>query len=101
MKKRLTKNQFEAVIKDLNIGQQTVEIARGVLVDGQPQTDFIEAMDLSKGAVSQAVNRVWSVYEESNLPDGYERVSVVLPAHKAFVVKRWGEETKKNRESKK
>lgn len=31
----------------------------------------------------------------SSLPPGYERVSVVLPEHRAFLVKRWGEETRK------
>lgn len=31
----------------------------------------------------------------SSLPEGYERVSAVLPEHRAFVVKKWGEETRK------
>ena len=31
----------------------------------------------------------------SSLPAGYERVSAVLPEHRAFVVKKWGEETRK------
>ena len=30
----------------------------------------------------------------SSLPKGYERVSVILPEHRAFIVKRWGDETK-------
>ena len=30
----------------------------------------------------------------SSLPPGYERVSVVLPEHRAFQVKKWGEETR-------
>ncbi|CAD7741863.1 MULTISPECIES: transcriptional regulator [Xanthomonas] len=28
----------------------------------------------------------------SSLPPGYERVSVVLPSQKAYIVKRWGED---------
>lgn len=31
----------------------------------------------------------------TSLPAGYERVCVVLPEHRAFQVKRWGEETRK------
>ena len=34
MKKRLTEAQFQAAIKGLEIGQQTIDIARGVLVEG-------------------------------------------------------------------
>jgi len=30
-----------------------------------------------------------------SLPEGYERVTVVLPEHKAFIVKKWAEETRK------
>lgn len=30
-----------------------------------------------------------------SLPQGFERVSAILPSHKAFVVRRWGEETLK------
>lgn len=29
-----------------------------------------------------------------SLPDGFERISAVLPEHRAFVVKRWNEEAK-------
>ncbi|WP_446920112.1 TrfB-related DNA-binding protein, partial [Klebsiella pneumoniae] len=41
MKKRLTEAQFQEVIKGLEVGQQTIEIARGVLVDGKPQAAFV------------------------------------------------------------
>ena len=41
MKKRLTEAQFQAAIKGLEIGQQTIDIARGVLVDGRPQAEFV------------------------------------------------------------
>ena len=98
MKKRLTETQFQATIKRLEIGQQTLDIARGVLVEGRPQVAFVKALSLSKGAVSQAVNRVWSVYAISNIPEGYERVSVVLPEHKAYIIKKWGEDAWKKRD---
>jgi transcriptional regulator with XRE-family HTH domain len=31
----------------------------------------------------------------SSLPPGYERVSVILPEHRAFIVKKWAEEARK------
>ena len=100
MKKRLTEAQFQACIKGLDVGQQTLEIARGVLVQGQPQAGFVSSLGLTKGAVSQAVHRVWAAFEAKNLPEGYERVSVVLPEHQAYVVKRWAEDAAKKREPK-
>ncbi len=30
----------------------------------------------------------------SDLPEGYERITVVLPGHRAFLAKKWGEEAK-------
>jgi len=88
MKKRLTEAQFQAAIKGLEIGQQTIAIAHGVLVEGRPQAEFVAALGLSKGAVSQAVNRVWTA-SEGGLPEGYERVTAVLPEHQAFIVRKW------------
>ncbi|MCC3262188.1 transcriptional regulator KorA, partial [Paenibacillus polymyxa] len=64
MKKRLTEAQFQTAIKGLEIGQQTLDIARGVLVDGRPQAEFVTSLGLTKGAVSQAVSRVWAAAGE-------------------------------------
>lgn len=49
MKKRLTEAQFQTAIKGLEIGQQTIDIARGVLVDGRPQAEFVTSLGLTKG----------------------------------------------------
>ena len=100
MKKRLTAAQFEACIKGLDVGQQTIDIARGVLVRGEAQAKFASALGLTRGAVSQAVRRVWTAFEANNLPAGYERVSAVLPEHQAYIVKKWAEQAAKERESK-
>jgi TrfB plasmid transcriptional repressor len=99
MKKRLTEAGFQAAIKDLDIGTQTIEIARGVLVEGRQQVEFVNSLGLSKGAVSQAVARVWASARE-HLPDGYERVSAVLPEHQAFIVRKWEADAKRKQESK-
>ncbi|HCM7206518.1 TPA: transcriptional regulator KorA [Salmonella enterica subsp. enterica serovar Typhimurium str. D23580] len=98
MKKRLTEAQFQAAIKGLEVGQQTIDIARGVLVEGVPQASFVTSLNLSRGAVSQAVHRVWAAHEERNLPEGYERVTAVLPEHQAFIVKKWAIEAAKKTE---
>lgn len=96
MKKRLTEAQFQAAIKGLEIGQQTIDIAHGVLVDGRPQAEFVAALELSKGAISQAVNRVW-VAAGGVLPVGFERVTAVLPKYQAYIVKKWEADAKRKR----
>lgn len=96
MKKRLTEAQFLAAIKGLEIGQQTIDIARGVLVEGRPQAEFVAALGVTKGAVSQAVSRVWAA-AKGNLPEGFERVTAVLPEHQAFIVKKWAEDARKRK----
>lgn len=96
MKKRLTEAQFQDAIKSLEVGRQTIEIARGVLVDGKPQAAFVVELGLTKGAVSQAVNRVWAV-AQSTAPEGFERITAVLPEHQAFIVKKWAEDAKKRK----
>jgi hypothetical protein len=100
MKKRLSEAQFQACIKGLEVGQQTIEIAHGVLVMGQPQAQFVTSLGLSKGAVSQAVHRVWAAHAAKELPQGYERVSAVLPERQAYIVKKWAEDAAKKREPK-
>jgi ParB family transcriptional regulator, chromosome partitioning protein len=66
IKKRLTETQFEKIVADLKVGQQTIDIARGVLVDGKSQTQYAKDLGISRGAVSQAVGRVYSAL---NKPD--------------------------------
>ena len=99
-KKRLSEGQFQAAIKGLDVGHQTIEITRGVLVDGKPQVAFATALGLSRGAVSQAVQRVWKAFEDKNLPQGYSRVTAVLPDHQAYIVRKWEANAKKKQETK-
>lgn len=99
MKKRLTEAQFQAAIKDLDVGQQTIDIAHGVLVEGRLQAEFAVLRGLSKGAVSQAVNRVWTA-AGGMVPEGFERVTAVLPEHQAFIVKKWEADAKRKQEPK-
>ena len=101
MIERLSEAQFEEAIKGLNVGRQTIDIARGVLVEGRPQSEFVAALGISKGAVSQAVSRVRAAIQQEKIPEGFERVSAVLPKHQAFIVKKWAEDATKKLETKK
>lgn len=100
MKKQLTEDEFQACIKGWDISRQTKEIAHGVLVQGRPQTEFVRTLGLTRGAVSQTVSRVWDAHTAKNLPKGFEQVTVVLPEHQAFIVKKWAEDSAKKREPK-
>lgn len=52
---------------------------------------LLESTDLDKDTLAAlAGGKV-----PSSLPAGYERVSAILPEHRAFVVRKWGEETRK------
>ena len=93
MRKQLSEAEFQAATAGLEVGQQTLRIAHGVLVEGRPQAEFVEALGLSRGAVSQAVTRIWAAHAEQ-VPPGYERVTAVLPSHQAFIVKKWANASK-------
>ncbi len=96
-KKKLSEDVFIRVTRHLNVGQQTLDIAYGVLVQGKPQKHFVETLSISRGAVSQAVNRVWDAYKQE-VPDGFVKVEVVLSERQAFIVKRWADEAKRKQE---
>lgn len=94
-KKRLTEAEFLEAVEGLEVGQQTLTIAHGVLVQGRRQSDFAQNLGLSKGAISQAVGRVWSAHQAKHMPEGYQRVCAVLPEYRAFIVRKWNEESKR------
>ncbi|MDN7880078.1 TrfB-related DNA-binding protein [Burkholderia aenigmatica] len=93
MKKRLTESQFLKATKDLDVGIQTLEIARAVLVDGVPQAHFVKQLGVTKGAISQTVNRVWEAWANSPA-EGFEKVTAILPKHRANQVREWEKEAK-------
>lgn len=95
-KKIMTEAQFVETTKALNVSPQTLEVAHGVLVLGKLQAQYAQELGLTAGAISQAVRRVWSAFQEQNaVPSGYERVTAILPAHQAFIVKKWVQAGKK------
>lgn len=56
-----------------------------------PLTLLLESTDLDKDTLAALAGGK----APSSLPAGYERVSAILPEHRAFVVRKWGEETRK------
>lgn len=95
-KKTMSQEQFASAIKPLNVSAQTLKIAHGVLVLGKPQAHYAKELDVTAGAISQAVGRVWCSYlEQSAVPRGYERVTAILPAHQAFIVRKWEQANKR------
>lgn len=94
--RRLTLAQFEEAIQSLNISQQTIDIARAVLVGGLKQSDQAAVYGITGGAVSQAVGKVWRAAQGAGVPEGYEKITVILPEQRAFIVKKWACEAKES-----
>lgn len=52
---------------------------------------LLESTDMDKAALDALAG---GKAPNSSLPLGFERVSVILPEHQAFIVKKWGEQAK-------
>lgn len=87
--KHLTREQFDRAVAGITIAERPAAMARAVLVDGISQSNCARAMNVSRNAVSLAVNRVRQAHEA--VPAGFERVTAILPIHQASVVKSWHE----------
>lgn len=94
-KKKLTDDQFQAAIKDVDMPERTKEVVYAVLVRGESQTALSQSSRLSQGTISQATSRVWDAFLRQNVPDGYQRVEVLLPDHQAYIVQKWSAEALK------
>jgi transposase len=90
MAKQLTEDQFKQAISGLTINPRTINIARSVLVDGKQQRDMMKEFGLSRGAVSSSVKRVWEEHIKLEMLEMKgESLTVILPPHQAFIVKKW------------
>ena len=98
-KKRLTRQQFEAAVQGLDAGERTRLIAHRVLVDGCAQVELAAELKITKGAVSQAVNRVWQAAQRL-MPGGMQRITVTLPSHQVEIVKQWEKQAMQEKGSK-
>lgn len=97
-RKSMTKRDFEATVRRLTISEQSQEIGRRVLVAGETQSEVARAYEITVGAVSHQVTRIWKAYVEAlELPPGFERVCAVLPADKAEIVRTWERDHRRTR----
>lgn len=88
MSKRLTEQEFQDAIATLDVGPQTQDIAHGVLVEGRQQSEYVTKYGLTRSAVSQAVNRVFSA-AQFPVPEGYQRITVVVTDLQAYQAYQW------------
>lgn len=88
-KNRLTDQQFQAAIKNLNIGEKTKNLAYAVLVKGQSQTALSQSLGITQATISKAASRVRAAHVMENLPEGYQRVEAVLTTSQAYQVRIW------------
>lgn len=59
---------------------------------GTPLTYLLEHHDLDKDNLAMLQTRA---DESARLPEGYEKVTVVLPRYRAFIAKQWNKEALK------
>jgi len=93
-RRKLKAPEFEAAVARLVISTDAAERSRRVLVDGESGATVAKEAGISVSAVSQQVARIWRAHVDSlDIPPGHERVSAVLPADKAEIVRTWERDT--------
>ncbi len=97
MGKHMTPEVFAEAVEGLNISERPIAMARAVLVDGKRQIEVAREQGVSRAAVSLAVNRI--VEAHSEVPEGFERVTAILPRHKAAIVRQWRDSAAQDMES--
>lgn len=91
--KSLTEEQFRQIEENPTVqamGEQNRKIAFRCLVLGEPQVALAKEFNLTRGAVSQTVNRVWGA-----CPPGYQLVTALVSDEQALQIKQWEREAKK------
>lgn len=96
---RMSKHQLSEVagvsisfISDITSGQgnPSIKVMEKIAVALKTPLPFLmECSDLPPEALEELAGHEY----QASVAPGYERVSVVLPAHRAFIVRRWAEET--------
>lgn len=89
MDKKLSKEEFEIYSKSLNFSERRLEICRLVLVEGIKQADVASRFSISKGAVSQHKKAFLEAVEAHLIPNGFKKITAVLPNHHAYQVEVW------------
>jgi len=100
--RQMSKNELSALsnvsnsfLSDLTTGKAnpSLKVLEAVATALEtPLPLLLESTDLDKATLDALAG---GKAPASSLPPGYERVSAVLPEHRAFIVKKWDEETRK------
>lgn len=97
--KRLTEEAFTRAVDRLQISERRIAVARRHLVEGVSQKTIAAQRKMTPSAVSQAVAAVWKSHLDSqDVPDGMQRITVLLPDDKAAIALGWQQEaSRRNR----
>jgi FixJ family two-component response regulator len=101
MKKTLSEAAFQKALASLTMGERSVEVTRSVLVNGEPQADVARKFGISKSAVCKQVARVQEALAEAGLPRGFQKVTVILTDHQAFMARKWSQDAERKIAAKK
>ena len=91
----MSPNKFEAARKRFGrLSDETIEMARLVLVEGKGQTEIAKQYGLSRQRVSLAVKQVNSAIED--IPKGWVKLEIWMPSAMANRVKKMADEARKS-----
>lgn len=95
---RLSDEEFEQLLNRFDLNERAKDITYGVLVLRKKQRIYAEKYSVTISSISALCRRVYNLFkgEVEEIPEGYERVNVILPEHKAFLVKKWAEKVSKD-----
>lgn len=93
-KPKMTPQEFEAARPRFGrLTEDTIEMARLVLVEGQSQTEVARQNELTRQRVSLAVKQVLTAVEE--IPKGWVKLEIWLPPAMASKVRDMAEKAKR------
>jgi len=93
VKPKMTPQEFEAARPHFGrLTDDTIEMARLILVEGQSQTDVARQYELTRWRVSLAVKQVLTVVD--NIPKGWVKLEIWLPPTMASKVRDMVEKVK-------
>jgi len=94
-KPKMTPQEFEAArLRFGRLADDTIEMARQVLVEGQSQTDVARQYGLTRQRVNLAIKQVLTVIDD--IPKGWVKLEVWLPPTLASKVRNMAEDARKD-----
>lgn len=94
-RRSLTKRQFDQAVKRTTLSDRAAKMAQAVLVNGDTYAQAGKTFGVTAPAIAHHVRSVWRAHTDaSDLPQGFKRITVVLPEDKAAVVLSWERDEK-------